>query len=76
MGFTQHLIWNAQMFPDNILYCSTFCLLLLQITSKHEVKQITPAGKQGRVYIKEKKGFTEAVVKPQEKTQKGLEHVS
>lgn len=64
------------MFPDNILYCSTFCLLLLQITSKHEVKQITPAGKQGRVYIKENKGFTEAVVKPQEKTQKGLEHVS
>lgn len=28
------------------------------------------------VYIKENKGFTEAVVKPQEKTQKGLEHVS
>lgn len=76
MGFTQHLIWNAQMFPDNILYYSTFCLLLLQITNKHEAKQITPAGKQGRAYIKEKKGFTEAVVKPQEKTPKGLEHVS
>ena len=75
MSFTQHLIWNAQMFPDNILYYSTFSLLLLQISSKHEVKQITPAGKQGRVYIKENKGFTEAVVKPQEKTQKGLEHV-
>ena len=64
------------MFPDNILYYSTFCLLLLQITSKHEVKQIAPAGKQRRVYIKENKGFTEAVVKPQEKTQKGLKHVS
>ena len=49
MSFTQHLIWNAQMFPDNILYYSTFSLLLLQISSKHEVKQIAPAGKQGRV---------------------------
>lgn len=28
-----------------------------------------PSGKQGRVYIKENKGFTEAVVKPQENSE-------
>lgn len=63
------------MFSDYILHYSTFCWLLLWITCKHEVKQITQAGKQGGAH-KKRGGVTEVMVKSKKKTQKALEHVS
>lgn len=41
------------MSSGDILQYPTSCLLFLWITSKHEVKQITQAGKQRGVYKKE-----------------------